>query len=642
MFPLPLVAGFGASAQEAPADGGFDAHGFHLAAHDADLRDPIVLRRPGPFTQADWFLSGLFEYAKSPLVREITSEAGTGPAQVEPVVDNLLALNLSAGVAAHERVRFDVMAPIYGLTTGTDLTAQGPAMGDLRGTLTLVAVRPDHVVGGGGPGLALVGHIDAPSGTPGRFLGSGGLGGGGGLALTYEFERATLTADVSSQFNPTADVANVVGSDEVVAGLGVGFLTSDVVGLTIEGVARPSLQANPSEFATLPPAETILSLRYLAKSGAFWTFGAAGGLTDGPGVAAFRVFVGTGYGDFEPPRPADSDPVGVLRATDLCPLESETTNGWKDDDGCPDKLGALQVDVRYRGISRGADAEIIGPDGRQAIRLGPQGLSVDAVPGSQWTVTARDGCLRGEGNTVATEDGARIAIELQPLYDAKVQVEVVGSDDAPLPGAQVTWQSAAPECAPAGIGLVDSTGRLVQDLASGLHVIVVTAPEHNVATQPVEFLPGDDKLVRIKLGASKVVMEKKRIKILEKVQFEFGKAVIKPDSFDLLDQVAAVIITNPDVGRVEVSGHTDNKGSDEFNQKLSEDRANSVREYLATHGVAPERLISVGYGETRPLDTNKTEAGREVNRRVEFNLIDQVEEPTQEGGGATPAPGGPP
>ena len=130
--------------------------------------------------------------------------------------------------------------------------------------------------------------------------------------------------------------------------------------------------------------------------------------------------------------------------------------------------------------------------------------------------------------------------------------------------------------------------------------------------------------------------EQKQIKILEKVQFEFGKAVIKPDSFDLLNQVAAVIVTNPDVGRVEVAGHTDNKGSDEFNQTLSEDRANSVREYLVAHGVAAERLISKGYGETRPLDTNKTEAGREVNRRVEFNLIDQVEEPSP------PAPGGQP
>ncbi|MFT4627435.1 MAG: OOP family OmpA-OmpF porin, partial [Myxococcota bacterium] len=73
---------------------------------------------------------------------------------------------------------------------------------------------------------------------------------------------------------------------------------------------------------------------------------------------------------------------------------------------------------------------------------------------------------------------------------------------------------------------------------------------------------------------------------------------------------------------VEVAGHTDSQGSDSYNQGLSQDRAASVRRYLMDKSVSADRLLSRGYGETQPIATNKTAAGREQNRRVEFNLID--------------------
>lgn len=631
---LALLAGR-SFAQEAPPGGGFDAHGFQLVAHDGDLRDPLAIQRPGAFVQGDWFLSGLAEYARAPLVRVVSAEAGGGEDLVEPVVDNLVVLNLSGGVALHDRIRLDLKAPVYGLSTGPDLAADGPAMGDLRASAMLVGVRPRHVEGGGGFGLGLVGHVDLPSGTPSRFLGQSGVAGGFRLAATYEAPTVTLSADLGTQFNPSLDVANLQGTDALLAGIGVGFLTSDTVGVTIEAVGQPPLQASSFEFVrTLPPAEAILSLRYVTRSGGFWTFGGAGGLTDGPGVAAFRVFVGGGFADLEPPRPPDADPVGLLRASDLCPTEPETVNGWKDDDGCPDQLGTLGIDVRYRGQPRSADAEIVGPDGRRAERVGPQGLSLDAVPGSSWSVKAVDGCLAGEASAVAAEGGSRLLVELAPVYDARILVEVIDAADAPIPTAVVAWQSERQECVPGGVSGVDPGGRVQQEIAAGSHRLVVTAPSYNVHDEVVELIPGDDRVVRVRLAAAKLVVEKKQIRILEKVQFEFGKAVIRPESFDLLDQVAAVILTNPDLGRVEVGGHTDNKGSDEFNQKLSEDRANAVRDYLVKRGVAADRLLAVGYGEIKPIDTNKTEAGREANRRVEFQLIDQPDEAS--GAGGTP------
>jgi outer membrane protein OmpA-like peptidoglycan-associated protein len=73
--------------------------------------------------------------------------------------------------------------------------------------------------------------------------------------------------------------------------------------------------------------------------------------------------------------------------------------------------------------------------------------------------------------------------------------------------------------------------------------------------------------------------------------------------------------------RFEISGHTDNTGSDRINIKLSHDRANSVREYLINRGVEGRRLVAKGYGSSRPKADNKTAAGRAINRRIEFYRI---------------------
>ncbi len=77
---------------------------------------------------------------------------------------------------------------------------------------------------------------------------------------------------------------------------------------------------------------------------------------------------------------------------------------------------------------------------------------------------------------------------------------------------------------------------------------------------------------------------------------------------------------------MRIEGHTDSQGDDAFNLDLSQRRANSVRRYLVEQGITAERLEAVGYGETKPVDTNKTAAGRENNRRVEFTILETAEE----------------
>ena len=109
---------------------------------------------------------------------------------------------------------------------------------------------------------------------------------------------------------------------------------------------------------------------------------------------------------------------------------------------------------------------------------------------------------------------------------------------------------------------------------------------------------------------------------LEGIHFEFDKATLKPEAMDVLDQAAALLKKHERVV-VEVAGHTDSKGSEEYNQGLSERRATAVKDYLNSKGVKASRLTSRGYGESRPVASNDTDEGRAENRRVELIVLDR-------------------
>lgn len=106
-------------------------------------------------------------------------------------------------------------------------------------------------------------------------------------------------------------------------------------------------------------------------------------------------------------------------------------------------------------------------------------------------------------------------------------------------------------------------------------------------------------------------------KALQGIQFETGQAVIKPFSYRILNQIAGVLIANPNY-LVEVGGHSDNVGKPALNLKLSEKRAAAVKAFLIKKGVDSSRITSKGYGDTKPQYDNKTAVGRANNRRVEF------------------------
>jgi outer membrane protein OmpA-like peptidoglycan-associated protein len=139
--------------------------------------------------------------------------------------------------------------------------------------------------------------------------------------------------------------------------------------------------------------------------------------------------------------------------------------------------------------------------------------------------------------------------------------------------------------------------------------LTVTDSKGNACTKSVayaaaiEFLPTAEKPL-----------------VLRGVNFATAKAVLIGDSKEILDRVAASLIEHPDV-KVEVAGHCDSQGADAYNLKLSDQRANAVRNYLISDGVAADQLVAKGYGETRPIADNNTEEGRAENRRVELTRL---------------------
>ena len=119
----------------------------------------------------------------------------------------------------------------------------------------------------------------------------------------------------------------------------------------------------------------------------------------------------------------------------------------------------------------------------------------------------------------------------------------------------------------------------------------------------------------------RVIVHQSNIEILDKIYFETDKAIIKPESFPILDAIAATLLGNPDIHLVEIQGHADERGSDEHNLQLTDDRAHSVQKYLTDKGVDASRLVAKGYGETRPIDPRHNQAAWAKNRRVEFVIV---------------------
>ncbi len=120
---------------------------------------------------------------------------------------------------------------------------------------------------------------------------------------------------------------------------------------------------------------------------------------------------------------------------------------------------------------------------------------------------------------------------------------------------------------------------------------------------------------------SELIVEKEIV--IENIYFDFNKATLQDSSFATLDILKETCLSNPNLV-IEISGHTDNVGSEKYNQNLSQLRADAVVQYLVDNGVDAKSLISKGYGEAKPIADNDTEVGRAKNRRVEMKVLEDI------------------
>jgi outer membrane protein OmpA-like peptidoglycan-associated protein len=107
---------------------------------------------------------------------------------------------------------------------------------------------------------------------------------------------------------------------------------------------------------------------------------------------------------------------------------------------------------------------------------------------------------------------------------------------------------------------------------------------------------------------------------INNVFFDFAKATLQPESYPELDRVVEMMKLNNNF-KIEIRGHTDNVGGEANNQTLSENRAQSVRNYIISKGINDSRVTSIGFGESKPVSANTSEKGRQENRRVEFKVL---------------------
>jgi outer membrane protein OmpA-like peptidoglycan-associated protein len=273
-------------------------------------------------------------------------------------------------------------------------------------------------------------------------------------------------------------------------------------------------------------------------------------------------------------RPAtDTDRDGLADRLDACP--GTAAGATVDTRGCP-------ADSDHDGAYNGLDACPNTPSGAQTDRSGcPLDGDNDGVPDGldQCTSTAAGAQVDGRGCT-ADADGDRVpdALDQCPNTPPNTEVDTNGC---------VRTRDAD------GDGVLDASDRC----------------------------PGTAAGARVDASGCQVLFTPERTAVvLRGVTFESGSSMLRPESYAVLDQVAASLVANPDI-RIEIQGHTDNTGSAAMNLRLSQERATTVMEYLAGKGVSRFHMAARGFGVTQPVAPNTTVAGRAQNRRVELRRI---------------------
>ena len=577
---LAVLCAFSAQAQSTPVPG-IELERLQL---NPGGRDSLVLST-GDLLPAGQFRVGLTaHYQNRPLV--------------------LVEDGVRQGVIISDRVTAHLSAA-YSFTNWLEVGAQVPFMAQWGPETTGLGVTPPSTSALGTPWLqARVGFLSEDRGGPldlGLHLGAA-LPLGSKEALTRDEEgftfspRLGLGKRLANTFRVGADVGALVRTktyalspetqpplDEMGPELNGGInVSAGLFGLREELLVRGTLPMEDSPSSL----EVLLGLRVPTGDGAEVYLMGGPGFGQTPGTPRFRVLAGVAFGT--PPAPAAPVCIeGQNYVTAECPDLDLDRDGVKNGvDKCPAIAGLTELqgcpdgDDDKDGIPNLADKCPAQAENKNGFQ-DEDGCPDDPDTDKDGIVDSKDACPR-EPETVNRFKDTDGCPDVEPDRDADTVVDRV--DNCP-----------------------DEPG--------------------TVANGGCKEAP----LARIDVGAG-------RISILEAVFFENNKDVIQPRSYPVLDKVAAILASHPEIAKVRVEGHTDNKGKADYNRNLSQRRAQAVAAYIVSKGVKSERLESHGFGPEQPIADNAKADGRAKNRRVEFKIVGEADGVQTTPASSTPDP----
>jgi outer membrane protein OmpA-like peptidoglycan-associated protein len=520
----------------------------------------------------------LMMYASRPLLEEFAD--GTTSA----IIDSQLALHLYGGIGLLDWVQFDVDLPLYLINDGSfeGRTFDTPSVGDthLKTKAQIIALNEGAV--------GIAGQLDLilPTGDDTAFIGRQGVGVRPRFLVDLKLGTLLIAANIGATLEESHTIRNIDFGPKL--DLGIGLEKVFLQGLLLVGVELYGRTETSDAFATeTTPVEALLGAKLVTDYGVTISAAGGGGIVSGVGAPEFRSLIGISWAD----RVTDFDRDGIPNRDDRCPRLPEDVDGFEDEDGCPDPDN---------------DADTI-PDTADACPDNPEDLDgfededgcpdpdndADGVPDEE------DECREDPEDLDGFEDGDGCP---DPDNDADgFEDGKDGCPDDPEDLDGFEDEDGCPDPDNDLDGIADGEDACPNE--AGL-------PEDN-GCPPKE---------------SKALRDAREIRILEKIFFEKETAVIRDVSYDVLNQVALVMRTNPDIRKVEIRGHTDEKGDEAYNRELSLARATSVLRYLIGRGLDEVRLQAVGFGETQPLVKSRTRKARAKNRRVEFLIVDPAPE----------------
>ncbi len=512
----------------------------------------------------------------------------------EEIIGGLLAGDFMLTLGFFDRIELSVGVNAANVTGErlADEGNEGFALGDVRilPKFNLFGLKDDT-----GFGMALAVPIAIATGDTDKFIGAGQVVANPKLIFEGRGAGFGFATNVGFRARPDSKtVGNLDLSHEVTYGVAGAFEmgTEDVVLLTelygASAITDVDVEAHSN------PLEALIGLRIWTGPGATFTLGAGAGLIPDYGTPLYRILLGFAWHD----RRYDADQDGILDKVDSCPNEPEDKDGHEDKDGCP------EPDNDFDGILDAMDQCPLEPEDKDKFE--DLNGCPDPDNDGDTILDKADICPNDPETVNGFEDTDGCPDEIPDTDGDGIKDPQDKCPKRPEDKDGYQDEDGCPDLDNDKDGIADKSDKCPMQ------------PETQNGFEDIDGCPDvkpeGPRLVRV---------TKQKIEILEKVFFHSGKAKIKRESYDVLNQVAEVMIKVQRIKGVQVEGHTDSRGSARYNKKLSQRRADSVRNYLIGRGVETGRLSAVGFGEEVPIDDNKTKEGRANNRRVEFTIKDQ-------------------